>query len=37
MQINPQMPAGVVPGTSVPVIVTNGGVKSRTARIAIAR
>ncbi|MCU1330242.1 MAG: repeat containing protein [Bryobacterales bacterium] len=37
MQINAEIPAGITPGAAVPVIVTIGGVRSRTATIAVTR
>jgi uncharacterized protein (TIGR03437 family) len=37
MQINAQVPAGILPGAAVPVVVTIGGVRSRTATISVTR
>jgi len=37
MQINAQIPIGIPPGSAVPVVVTMGGVRSRTATIAVSQ
>ena len=37
MQINVQVPSGIAPGNSIPVVLTNGGVRSRQVTIAVTQ
>jgi len=37
MQINVQVPSGIAPGNSIPVVLTIGGVRSRQVTIAVTQ